>query len=157
MWSTWTSVKPLSLSPTTLSWRSWLPMVWIGVCSDGWNTGWMARPKELWSMELNPVCGQSCVVSPRARYWGCFYLTSLLTILTRGLSALLVSLQTTPSWELELKVHPAPTPLLQAGLPNTKSAPNPTWPWVPPGMGHPQLIWAQGLNFIMTIQSLTTS
>ena len=31
--------------------------------------------------------------------WGCFYLTSVLMILMRGLSAPSVSLQTTPSWE----------------------------------------------------------
>jgi len=42
---------------------------------------------------------QPVVVSPRARYWGHFYLTSLLTILMRGLSAHTVSLQRAPSWE----------------------------------------------------------
>ena len=36
---------------------------------------------------------------PRACYWGSFYLTSLLTILTRGWGAPSVSLWTTPSWE----------------------------------------------------------
>ena len=36
---------------------------------------------------------------PRAWYWGSFYLTSLLTILTRGWGAPSVSLWTTPSWE----------------------------------------------------------
>ena len=35
----------------------------------------------------------------RAQYWGCFYLTSLLMILMRGLSAPSVSFQMTPSWE----------------------------------------------------------
>ena len=45
------------------------------------------------------VGSQSRAVSPRARYWGCFYLTSLLTILMRGLSALSVSFQMTPSCE----------------------------------------------------------
>ena len=39
------------------------------------------------------------MVLPRARYWGYFYLTSLLMILMRGLSAPSVDLQTTPSWE----------------------------------------------------------
>ena len=57
---------------------------------------WTAGPKELWSTELNPVGAQSQVVSPRAQYWGRFYLTSLLMILMRGLSAPSV---TTPSWE----------------------------------------------------------
>jgi len=38
----------------------------------------------------------------RAQYWGCFYLTSLLITLMRGLSALSVSLPTTPKWEGEL-------------------------------------------------------
>ena len=35
MWSTWTSAKPLTLSPTTSSWRTWLPMVWMSICSAG--------------------------------------------------------------------------------------------------------------------------
>jgi len=35
LWSTWTSVKPLTLSPTASSWRNWLPTVWMGVCSAG--------------------------------------------------------------------------------------------------------------------------
>ena len=85
------SVKPLTLSPPASSWRSWLPMVWMGVCSAGSNTGWMARPTELCSMELNPVGSQTRAVSPRARYWGRFYSTSLLTVLMRGLSAPSVS------------------------------------------------------------------
>ena len=46
-----------------------------------------------------PVGGRSRLVSPRARYWGHFYLTSSLMILMRGLSAPSVSLQVTPSWE----------------------------------------------------------
>ena len=29
------TVKPLTLSPTTSSWRSWLPMVWMGIHSAG--------------------------------------------------------------------------------------------------------------------------
>ena len=36
---------------------------------------------------------------PRAQYWGHSYLTSLLTILMKGLNAPSVSLQMTPSWE----------------------------------------------------------
>ena len=62
------------------------------------NVGWMAGIKELWSMELNPVGGWSRAVSPRARYWGHFYLISLLTIWMRGLNAPPVSLQI-PTWE----------------------------------------------------------
>jgi len=58
----------------------------------------MAGIKELWSMELNPVGGWSRAVSPRARYWGHFYLISLLTIWMRGLNAPPVSLQI-PTWE----------------------------------------------------------
>ena len=58
-----------------------------------------AGPKELWSVELNPVSGQSRAVSSRARYWGRFCLTSLLTILMRELSTPSVGLQMTPSWE----------------------------------------------------------
>ena len=92
-------VKPLALSATTFSWRRWLPMVWMGVRSTGWNTGWMAGPKELWSVELIPAGGRSQAVSPRARYWGHFCLTSQLTILMRRLSAPSVSIQMTPSWE----------------------------------------------------------
>jgi len=61
--------------------------------------GWMAGPKELWSMELNPVGGQSQAASPRAQCWGRFCLISSLMILMRGLSAPSVSLQTTPSWD----------------------------------------------------------
>ena len=59
----------------------------------------MAGPNELWSMEVNPVGSQSQEVYPRAWYWGRFYLTSLLLILMRGLSALSVNLQMTPSWK----------------------------------------------------------
>ena len=36
-------------------------------------------------------------------------------------------------------------PLLCAGSPTTRpgcSEPHPAWPWMPPGMGHPQLSWA---------------
>jgi len=38
-----------------------------------------------------------------------------------------------------------PQPLPWAGLPSTSSGCpglHPTWPWAPPGMGHPQLLWA---------------
>ena len=59
---------------------------------------WLARPKELWPVELNPIGGRSRVVSPRAWYWGSFYVTSFLTILMRGLNAPSLGLQTTPSW-----------------------------------------------------------
>ena len=45
------------------------------------------------------VSFQSQAVSSRAQYWGRFYLTSLLMILMRGLSAPSVNLQTTSSWE----------------------------------------------------------
>ena len=48
---------------------------------------------------VNGVKSSWWPVSPRARYWDCFYLASLLTILIRGLSASSVSWQTTPSWE----------------------------------------------------------
>ena len=72
------------------------------VRSAGWNAGWMAGSKELWSMELNPFGCWSWAVSPRAQYWGHFYLTSLLTILMRGLSAPSVSFQMAPSWEVVL-------------------------------------------------------
>ena len=47
-----------------------------------------------------------------------------------------------------LKDHQAPTPLLQVGptsISNTRpSCPElyPTCPWTPPGMGHPQCLWA---------------
>jgi len=48
-----------------------------------------------------------------------------------------------------LKDHQAPTPPLQAGPPtsafNTRpGCPglHPSWPWTPPGMGHPQPLWA---------------
>ena len=41
--------------------------------------------------------------------------------------------------------HRVPTPLLCAGSPTTRPGcpePHPAWPWVPPGMGHPQPPWA---------------
>ena len=41
--------------------------------------------------------------------------------------------------------HLASTPLLCAGLPATIPGcpePHPAWPWMPPGMGHPQPPWA---------------
>ena len=72
---------------------------WISIRSSVLGIVWMARPEELWSMELNPVGGWSHMVSPRAWYWDGFYLTSLLMILMRGLSAPSVNLQMTPSWE----------------------------------------------------------
>ena len=72
---------------TTFLWRSWLPMVWMGVHSAGWNTIWMAGPKELWSMELNPVGSQSWAVSPRAQYWLLFNIFIIINILMRRLSA----------------------------------------------------------------------
>ena len=31
----WTSVRPFILSPTASLWRSWLPMVWMGIHSAG--------------------------------------------------------------------------------------------------------------------------
>ena len=37
------------------------------------------------------------------------------------------------------------TPLLCAGLPTTRPGcpePHPAWPWMPPGIGHPQTPWA---------------
>jgi len=49
----------------------------------------------------------------------------------------------------DLKYHQVPTPLPQAGSPTSISntrpgypGPHPTWPWTPPGMGHPQPLWA---------------
>ena len=50
-------------------------------------------------MELNAVGGRSRALSPKAQCWGRFCLISSLMILMRGLSALSVSLQTTPCWE----------------------------------------------------------
>ena len=47
--------------------------------------------------------------------------------------------------EKDLKDHLASTPLQWAGLPTTRSGcpePHPAWPWMPPGMGHPQPPWA---------------
>ena len=58
-----------------------------------------ARPKESWSMELNPVGSLSRAVSLKAQCWGHFCLISSLMILMRGLIAPSVSLQMTPSWE----------------------------------------------------------
>ena len=49
----------------------------------------------------------------------------------------------------DLKDHESPTLLPQAGPPastfNTRPGcpgPHPTWPWTPPGMRHPQPLWA---------------
>jgi len=42
--------------------------------------------------------------------------------------------------------HVVPTPLLCAGVPTTRPGcpePHPVWPWMPPGMGHPQPPWAK--------------
>ena len=41
----------------------------------------------------------------------------------------------------ELKCHRAPTPCHGLGAPTSSGCPmsHPTWPWAPPGMGHPQL------------------
>ena len=63
------------------------------------NTGWGAGPRECRWMELNPAGDQSWVVFPRDQYWGLSSLISLLMTCTRGLNALLLSLQVTPSWE----------------------------------------------------------
>lgn len=49
----------------------------------------MAGPKDLWSVELNPVGGHSQAVSPRAQYQGCFYLTFLSVILMMGIECTL--------------------------------------------------------------------
>ena len=41
--------------------------------------------------------------------------------------------------------HLVSTPLLCAGSPTTRPGcpePHPAWPWMPPGMGHPQPPWA---------------
>jgi len=41
--------------------------------------------------------------------------------------------------------HWVSIPLLCAGSPNTRPGcpePHPAWPWMPPGMGHPQPPWA---------------
>ena len=42
------------------------------------------------------------------------------------------------------KVHPALTPAMGRAAPHQLRLPraHPTWPSVPPGMGHPQLLWA---------------
>ena len=61
-----------------------------------WLYGWAQRvvvdgvKSNLW-----PVTSGA----PPGQYWGRFYLTTLLMILMRGLSASSVSLQMTPSWE----------------------------------------------------------
>ncbi|RMB97888.1 hypothetical protein DUI87_25366 [Hirundo rustica rustica] len=44
--SAWTSARPLTLSPTAHSWKSWQPMAWTGALLAGLGTGWMARPRE---------------------------------------------------------------------------------------------------------------
>jgi len=65
---------------------------------DGHTLHWVKHRLDDWaqrgplttrSVELNPVGGQSRVVSPRAQYWGHFYLISLSMILMRGLRGLL--------------------------------------------------------------------
>ena len=50
---------------------------------------------------------------------------------------------------MDLKDHQVPTPPPQAGLPISifNARPgcpgfHPTWPWTPPGTGHPQPLWA---------------
>ena len=49
----------------------------------------------------------------------------------------------------DLKDRESPDPLPEAGPPTSISntrpgcpGPHPTWPWTPPGMGHPQPLWA---------------
>ena len=47
--------------------------------------------------------------------------------------------------EKDLKDHLVSTPLLYAGSWTTRPGcpePHPAWPWMPPGMGHPQSPWA---------------
>ncbi|KAJ7427231.1 hypothetical protein WISP_08882 [Willisornis vidua] len=46
--STWTSAKPLTLSPIVFSWKSWQLMAWAGAPSVGLGTGWMTRHRECW-------------------------------------------------------------------------------------------------------------
>jgi len=46
--------------------------------------------------------------------------------------------------------HVVSTPLLCAGSPTTRPGcpePHPAWPWMPPGMGHPQPPWALDLQW----------
>ncbi|XP_074935633.1 uncharacterized protein LOC142050635 [Phalacrocorax aristotelis] len=45
MLSTWTSVRPLTLSLTAFSWRSWLLMAWTSALCAGLKTGWTAKPR----------------------------------------------------------------------------------------------------------------
>jgi len=71
-----------------------------------------------------------------------------LTLLTSAVSALRFSVRRIINW-LGLKKdhndHLVSTPLLCAGSPTTRPGcpePHPAWPWMPPGMGHPQPHWA---------------
>jgi len=42
----------------------------------------------------------------------------------------------------DLKAHPVHLPWAVPPSSSGCPGPHPTWPWVPPGMGHPQLLWA---------------
>ena len=58
--------------------------------------------------------------------------------------------------------HLVPTALPWAGTPPTRPGcpkPHPAWPWTPPRMGHPQLLWLyalHGYNKLGTLKSSET-
>jgi len=56
--------------------------------------------------------------------------------------------------EKDYSDHWLSTPLLCAGSPTTRPGcpePHPAWPWMPPGMGHPQPPWATNPDIVTDI------
>jgi len=97
MLSTWILVTPLTLSRSILLEK--LAAHGLDRRTLHWvKSGWMAEPRELWWMKLNPAGDQSGVVLPRAQFSGQSRLTSLSMIGMKWLSAPSVTLQMIPNW-----------------------------------------------------------
>lgn len=58
--SMWTSVKPLTASPTAFSRRNWLLMAWMGALLPGLKKWMLLGPRGCWWMEWHPTGQEWC-------------------------------------------------------------------------------------------------
>jgi len=129
--SSWVHLHPWHSSPTSVPWVIFT----ASIAPHNWRSGQLScslgGPSECMCLSRK-VVGLSSVFLPQP---SC-HTTWSPTCQTHRII----------EWiEWDLKDHLVPNPLPWSGSPPTRSGclkPHSAWPWTPPGMRHPQLLWA---------------